>query len=112
MQVGPDRNDVDQKPRGGIVTRLLSRMTPNCKEMARFLSEGMDRPLPIGTRIKMRLHLLICEACARYRKQLRAIRQALGRHPDNPEGQRGSGVSPLSAEAKARLHQALKSRKR
>jgi hypothetical protein len=110
MQVGPDQDTENLKVRVGPVIRFIRRFTPNCKETTRLMSEAMDRPLPFATRLKLRFHMLICEGCARYRNQLLSIRRALHRHPDKVDGQGEARPAALSAEAKARLVQALKSR--
>jgi hypothetical protein len=71
-----------------------------------FFPEDMDRPLPAGARLRLRLHVLICDACERYRQQLRVIRETIRRHPDQVMGQNvPAGMSP---EARERLAQALR----
>jgi hypothetical protein len=52
------------------------RHTPNCAEMSRLASRALDQPLPFGTRLKMRLHFLICAWCHRYFNQLKFMHQA------------------------------------
>ena len=47
----------------------------SCKDVTKLLSESMDRSLPLGKRIGVRLHLLICKFCARYKRQLLLIRE-------------------------------------
>jgi hypothetical protein len=60
-----------------------------CKDATQLISRSMDASLPIVQRIRLRLHLLICEWCARYERQLFLIRETL-RHfdaaGDRPEG--------------------------
>ena len=51
-------------------------MLMNCKESTQLLSEGEDRPLEAGERLKLKLHLLSCRGCRNYSKQLRFIRSA------------------------------------
>jgi hypothetical protein len=83
---------------------FIARLTPSCKEVTRLLSQGMDRPLPLRTRVALRLHFTVCDYCRRYAKQLRFLRQVSRVLP-----QRGVGRSPvtLPEAAKARLRQAL-----
>jgi Putative zinc-finger len=83
---------------------FIARLTPRCKEVTRLLSQGMDRPLPLRTRVALRLHFTVCDYCRRYAKQLRFLRQVSRVLP-----QRGVGRSPvtLPEAAKARLRQAL-----
>jgi hypothetical protein len=49
--------------------------TPNCAEMSRLASQSLDRKIPLGLRLKMRLHYLMCCWCKRYRKQLQFLHQ-------------------------------------
>jgi len=44
-----------------------------CLESARLLSERHDHPLPLGKRIGLRLHLLICSLCRAYHTQIEAV---------------------------------------
>jgi len=79
--------------------------------MTRLLSEAMDRPLPLGIRLKMRLHFLICKWCERYKNQLLFLRQALRRDPDKVEGAGEAGAASyasLSPEAKDRLKRVIR----
>ena len=79
--------------------------TPNCAEMSRLASQSLERPLPLGMRLKMRLHYLICVWCKRYFKQLRFLHEAAPRFDDH------AGTFPnrgLSAEARQRIVQRLR----
>jgi hypothetical protein len=49
--------------------------TPNCAEMARLSSERLEHPLPMGMRMRMRLHFLICVWCERYLRQLEFLHE-------------------------------------
>jgi hypothetical protein len=75
--------------------------------MTRLLSDAMDRPLPWETWVKMRLHFFICKWCERYMNQLRFLRQAVRRHPEQI-----LSVAPfnpsLSFDTKDRLKQVLR----
>jgi hypothetical protein len=79
----------------------------SCKDVTQLLSESMDHSLPIGKRIGMRLHLLMCKFCARYERQLLLIREtvrriaATGEKPGEPPGE------TLSEEAKERIRKSL-----
>jgi len=44
-----------------------------CLESARLISERRDHPLPLGQRIGLRLHLLLCALCRAYEKQILAV---------------------------------------
>jgi len=82
-------------------------MMLSCRDVTRLISESMDRTLPIGKRIGVRLHLLICRFCARYERQLLLIRDTV-RRIAAAEGEE-AGLTPelLSAEARKRIRELL-----
>ena len=53
-------------------------MMLDCKHAARLLSQSMDRELPLGQRVRLRLHLLICDACTNFGRQLKLLRKGVG----------------------------------
>jgi len=57
-------------------------MMLTCKEATRLVSEGLDRRLGLAERLALRLHLLVCEGCARFRRQVAFMRRALTRLAD------------------------------
>ena len=93
-----------------MLAEFLTRITPRCTDVTGLVSQSMDRMLPISTRIKLRLHLMICEGCAQYRQQLLNIRQALQR-PTSPFQDPRQDEPPLSPAAQARLKEALRARR-
>lgn len=52
---------------------------PTCQEAHRLLVSKMDRELPAGERLRLRLHLLACDACTRFSHQMGFLRQAMHR---------------------------------
>ncbi|HKU85860.1 MAG TPA: zf-HC2 domain-containing protein [Casimicrobiaceae bacterium] len=61
------------------MVRRLTHML-SCKEVTRLLSQAQDRPLALGERVKLRLHLVVCTACTRFARQLAFMRIALARY--------------------------------
>jgi len=43
------------------------------------MSQEQDRPLGLGERLGLRLHVLICSACSNYRRQMSVLRAACRR---------------------------------
>jgi predicted anti-sigma-YlaC factor YlaD len=64
-------------------------MTPeklNCKEVSRILSDGLDTEMAPAERTRLRLHMVICEACRNVEQQLGVLRRLMHRHgPDGPD---------------------------
>jgi hypothetical protein len=79
--------------------------TPHCAEMSRLASQSLDQPLSLRTRLKMRLHHLICVWCKRYLNQLKYL-HAIAPHINHHIGL-ASGRC-LSLEAKQRITKSLK----
>ncbi len=56
-------------------------MMPSCREVSRLLASGEVDTAPPMRRILIRLHLMMCDECTRYSRELRQLgetaRQAL-----------------------------------
>ena len=80
----------------------------SCKDVTQLLSEAMDRSLPLGKRIGVRLHLLICKFCVRYERQLLQIRETVRRLVGTEETAVETLWEPLSEGAKERIRKSLR----
>ncbi|BCA53826.1 hypothetical protein W02_09660 [Nitrospira sp. KM1] len=107
MQIGPRQDMKRLRLWISPIAGWLIRITPTCKDMTELLSHAMDRPLPLGIRLRMRLHFLICKWCERYKQQLLFLRQAVRRRPEMLHSQTDNVAHQLSSDAKDRLKQAL-----
>lgn len=79
----------------------------SCKEITHLVSESLDRPLPFRQRLAIRLHVLLCKLCNRYRRHLLFIRDTVRRHPERLEYPDSPCPPPLSPEARERIKQSL-----
>ena len=80
--------------------------TPSCAEMSRLTSRALEQPLTLRTRIKMRLHFVICAWCRRYFEQINFLHQTaprLGLQMSEPPGRE------MPAEMKQRIRERIKS---
>ena len=78
----------------------------SCRDSARLLSEGLERPLSRMERAGLRVHLLLCWRCRRFRRALRLLREAV-RHMGNRPRADGDGHG-LDREQRARLVRTLR----
>jgi hypothetical protein len=104
----PDDASIFQEHRNWFqrqIVLLICRFTPTCPEVTRILSLGMDKELPLTTRIKLRIHYLMCSFCERYAKQLKYMREVAREFPEKIDEISGA---TLPAEAKQRLKEALR----
>lgn len=87
----------------------LARRLPDCKTLTPTIGESLDRKLSLKEKINVKLHLMTCDACANYLKQIKFLHQAC--QVQEMILIKGKDVSKtkLSAEAKERIKNALKS---
>jgi len=72
----------------------------SCKRVAELLSQGMDEPLGWLDRLRLRLHLSMCDNCRHVEQQLVAVK-ALSSDLFNLEGAPEiDGGSPADAAAR------------
>jgi len=67
----------------------------------------MDRSLPLGRQIGVRLHLMVCRFCSRYERQLLLIRETVRRIAAPPEEPAAFAPDTLSAAARERIRKSL-----
>jgi hypothetical protein len=53
------------------------KLMMSCKDAAALLVAREDRPLGLGDKVGLRLHLLACKACPNFEKQLLIMRNSM-----------------------------------
>jgi predicted anti-sigma-YlaC factor YlaD len=54
-------------------------MMLSCKQVTRLLSQGLDRDLGFTERVRLRVHLAICDGCTNFSRQMAFLRKAMAR---------------------------------
>ena len=49
----------------------------SCKEVSQLVSQGLDRRLGWLERVRLRLHLAICDGCTNFKRQMDFLRRAM-----------------------------------
>jgi Putative zinc-finger len=70
----------------------------SCRHATRLISDQMDRPLRWFERLGLRVHLLGCEPCCRFRRAVRWLHRGLASAPAD---------GALRPEARERIQLAL-----
>ncbi len=70
----------------------------SCRDASRLISDGLDRRLSLAQRWRLRLHLLLCAPCSRFRRAARWLHRALPLAPAD---------AGLPADARERIRLAL-----
>jgi len=63
-----------------LARHKMLRLT--CQQASRLLSQQQDEPLPFGKRMRLRLHLMYCDACTNVSRQFDTLRLGLLRWRD------------------------------
>ena len=50
---------------------------PSCKEVSYLVSQGLDRRLGFADRVRLRVHLAICDGCTNFKRQMEFLRRAM-----------------------------------
>jgi hypothetical protein len=81
-------------------------MLISCKDASALASQSLDRRLGWRERAGLQLHLLVCNACTRFKKQIAFLRLAVRNGAEHLETE---PVDALSADARARIRYSLQS---
>ncbi len=80
----------------------------NCREVSRLVSESLDRKLPLGERIVIKIHFLMCKLCPEVKRQMYFISEVMSRF--TLESIALESEESLSQETKEKIKLALKQR--
>ena len=72
-----------------------------CSDVSQKVSRSLDVSLPFHHRLAVRMHLLMCRYCARFRRQLIMLRK-MSRHVDDDPSTETT-TAPLSKETRDRI---------
>ncbi len=50
---------------------------PSCKQVSELSSQQLDEKLPLMRRVGLKIHVMICEQCRRYARQMKLTDQSL-----------------------------------
>lgn len=78
----------------------------SCRESSRLLSDELDRTLSRTERIALRLHLVLCYRCRRFRRSLRVLRGVVRRMTQQCLSGEGPSAA-LTPDERARIAQAV-----
>ncbi len=78
----------------------------SCKEIVRLVSDELETKMPIITRLKMMMHLSMCENCQNYRDQIQHVETMIRKHYSE-DNESTSSSSKLSDNAVKRIEKSL-----
>lgn len=89
------------------IKRWFSRKGEECREIVPLLSYALDRKLTFVERIRIRLHLMSCNACTSYADNIGFLHDVFHIHGDKIDSEEIQ--TTLSPDAKDRIRRALES---
>jgi hypothetical protein len=82
-------------------------VSASCKTASRLASESLDRRLTFSERWALRMHAIVCRSCRRFARQLRVMRGAVERMPEQWRDQVEQQLVQLSPERKREIKRLL-----
>ena len=79
-----------------------------CRDVSRLVSDSMERQLPLGQRMQVRMHLMLCRLCAGFARQIRLLRRAAKQDSERSAADLSTPGATLSEEARERIKAALR----
>ena len=64
---------------------MINHWMFKCKDISHLISRSMDQKLPLRIRIGIRFHLMMCNLCLRYKKQLELIHKTISKFDTDKE---------------------------
>jgi Putative zinc-finger len=80
----------------------------NCEKATHLISDEKDRPLTRRERIALRIHLILCTPCRRFKKNLAQLSSLLDSASDQLRGKVFATGAQLSPERRTRIKALLK----
>lgn len=81
----------------------------NCRKVSQLISESIDRDLSLITRMRLRMHFLMCGVCHQLRKSMLQIHTATQAHARDIEDGCLASDEKLSEPARRRIQSRLDS---
>ena len=60
--------------------KFMDMIMPSCEIISYKISESMDHDLPMADKVRIRMHVMMCNLCARYRDQLLVLRNIIDKY--------------------------------
>jgi hypothetical protein len=87
----------------------LARISPPCCSIAHQISDGRQKPFTLKERFIIRTHLMICDWCTSYSKQIALMSEAGRKEATSVESGNGPALQ-LTDSAREKLRRALEQR--
>ena len=83
--------------------RIIYLLNMPCNDVAELISRSLDEELPRSERMAVRLHMMYCSMCRRFRKHVLRLRETMKQISQSHEAEELNLETSLSAEARERI---------
>ncbi len=84
---------------------MINHWIFRCRDVSYLISRSMDQKLPLRTRMGIKFHLMMCDLCLRYKKQLELIHNAITKIEDSEVSE--DLITPLPDGIKKKIQDKL-----
>ncbi len=89
------------------VAKAMGKFVPSCEQVTLLLSDSMEEALPLKSKLRVYVHLLMCKWCRRFKKQVRQIRVLIRKTQAEADSSHPHPQVTLSDGARERMEKAL-----
>ncbi len=87
-----------------VLMLIMDKLTPSCGIITHKISKSMDHNISVYERLQIKLHIIGCKICNRYKKQLATINEAFENYANEETLDQ---KSTLSDEARQKIKKML-----
>ncbi len=87
---------------------MINHWVFKCKDISYLISKSMDKKLSLKQRLGIKFHLMMCDLCRRYKKQLDLIQKAVSLITSS-EKSSDDLITPLPDKTKEKIKKHLDS---
>ena len=60
----------------------MGKLMYSCEQASKLSSRAMEEPLTLSERMLLRMHLMMCERCTNFARQIEFLRRASSKMPE------------------------------
>lgn len=88
-----------------MALNIFNHWSFKCEQVTQRISKALDDPPPLGERMGIMFHLMMCKYCARYEKQMHFIKKLMHLHAQDQKPD--DSIPSLSPEARKRMKESI-----
>ncbi len=91
------------------LAKAMGRFVPSCEQVSLLVSDSMEEKLPLRIKMRVAIHLLMCQWCRRFKQQLSQMRALIRKTRAEVDSVTTHPPVTLSDSARERMQRSLDS---